>query len=312
MTHDDRYERENRRPYLGGPVPDRAPGPAPHDGVYVDARRLAMLEAQLAHQGEELQRLLGSRGRSGRPGIVHAEQLRAMAGHIGVLEHEVRQLRADAERGLGELRARIAEMDRLLDGVRGSRVQDAISSGELTSDLHRRHFMNAEAYRTLISQNLRRLAVRLCPVGSVPSPEALASVRARAVAELLQILFAGGPPGCPATAEDFRAELVARGRVSSQEEVGPELGRIVERAAVIARELTGDTLPGKLVFGTDVRTLPPGAYEPYNPGAIGLPGFLVAPAYVIDGDQPEELCRPLVFIGPDDADERPDNADRVA
>ncbi|MFJ8979203.1 hypothetical protein [Streptomyces sp. NPDC102282] len=332
MAHDDRHEREKRRPLLGATAPEPPPGWAPHEGVYVDRRWLAALEAQVvrleaqvARQGEEIQKLSGSRGRSGRSGNVHAEQLHEMSGRIGAQEREVRQMRVDVERGLGELHSRVAELDRLLDGVRGSRVQDAISSGELTSDLHRRHLMNAEAYRTLIAQNLRRLAVRLCPEQSFQSPEAMTSARAEAVAELLRILFASGPPGSPATAEELRTELGARGLLTNQEEVGPELGRIVERATGIARELTGDTLPATLTFDIDVRTLAPGAYEPYNPGATGVVcGFLVAPAYVIDGDQPEELLRPLVFIVPADASddaaagvasdaaERPDRVDRVA
>ncbi|MFB8118972.1 hypothetical protein ACFQ6U_02490 [Streptomyces sp. NPDC056465] len=324
MAHEDMHRHEEGKPSQGRPVPESLPGSS-YEAVHVDHRRLTALEAQVTWQGNELRKLMGSRGRLGRLSNVDADQLQVMAGRIAALEQWVRQLCSDVERSGNELRERLADMDRLLDGVRGSRVQDAISSGELTSDLHRRHLLNAEAYRTLIAQNLRRFAVRLCPVGSVQDAEMLASARARAVAELLQILFGGAPSGLPATAEELHSELVARGRPTSREEAGPELDKIVERAKVIARELAGDTLPAVLVgFGTDARTLPPSAYEPYNIGATGVPGFLVAPAYVIDGDQQDELLRPLVFIVPAGAAEtaldvadavaakRPDSADRVA
>ncbi|MFW6693192.1 hypothetical protein [Streptomyces sp. MAR4 CNX-425] len=316
MAPNGEHEWSDRQPPRGLPALPAPAEQAPQLSGHLDAQRLADLEALVARQGEELRRLSGSRGRFRPPAHTDAEQVQKqiqwLTGRIVGLEAEVEQLRAaDLRRGLDELRARVAEMDRLLDGVRGERVQDAINSGEVTSDLHRRHMRNADAYRTLVAQDLRRLAVLLCPVGP-EQDEPLAARRARAVAGLLGMLFAASPAGRPPAVEELVAQLAAGGYATDQDGFGQKLGQTVDRAADIARELAGGTLPATLVFGADVRGLPPGAYEPYNSGATGVPGFLVAPAYVIDGDRPLELARPLVFVVPADAGAQPGGAERGA
>ncbi|UCM88814.1 hypothetical protein [Streptomyces marincola] len=219
---------------------------------------------------------------------------RDTAERLGRLDAEVRSLRTEVRQRLDDVEARVARFDDALDGLIGARHQEAIESGEVTSDLHRHHLRNSEAYSGLIRQPLRGLAMRLCPVGTTAREE-LAEARARAVAAVLRLLFTEEAGGGPPSADALAAALAARGYPALGEKGLSALARVSDTAGAVRRGLAGDGLPAVLDFDADVAAL--GSWLPYNAGTGG-PAFLVAPAYTVPGAEPGELTKALVFVAP--------------
>ncbi|GGX97715.1 hypothetical protein [Streptomyces hiroshimensis] len=200
------------------------------------------------------------------------------------------------------LEDRIRQVETLLDRLRSAGVRDAIATGEAPSDMHRRHFQIKERYQRLVDQDLRRLASELCPAdarqwdrmaGGMPA------ARARSVAETVHLLFAPAQQGAAATTESVLTALTERGYAT--EGVEPRLHKAVDAANGIVRDMAAVELPATLQFDVGVDALAEGDYQPYNRQDTGAPGFVVAPAYAVQGEAPEHHLKAFVFLVPDEA-----------
>ncbi|MET9413683.1 hypothetical protein ABZY03_05755 [Streptomyces klenkii] len=200
------------------------------------------------------------------------------------------------------LEDRLRQAEVLLDRLRSAGVRDAIATGEAPSDMHRRHSQIKERYQRLVDQDLRNLARELCPADARQWDQmagGLPAARARAVSETVQMLFAAPRQGTPATAEHVQSTLAHRGYVT--EGADPRLHKVVDAANGILRDMAAVELPATLLFDADVTTLAEGEYQAYNRQDTGVPGFLVAPAYAVQGEAPENHLKAFVFLAPGEA-----------
>ncbi|CAM5274855.1 hypothetical protein [Streptomyces abikoensis] len=200
------------------------------------------------------------------------------------------------------LEARLRQAEVLLERLRSAGVRDAIATGEAPSDMHRRHAQIKERYQRLIDQDLRGLAKELCPADGRQWDQlagGLQAARARAVGETVHLLFGCAQHGTPATAEGVQAALAHRGYATEGAEL--RLRKAVDTANGIVRDMADVDLPASLLFDVDVTALAEGEYQPYNRQDTGVPGFLVAPAYAVQGEAPEHHLKAFVFLAPGEA-----------
>ncbi|WP_189383103.1 hypothetical protein [Streptosporangium nondiastaticum] len=200
------------------------------------------------------------------------------------------------------LETRLRQAEVLLDRLRSAGVRDAIATGEAPSDMHRRHSQIKERYQRLVDQDLRNLARELCPADARQwdqIPGGMPAARARAVSELVHMLFTAAQQGTPATAEGVQSALAHRGYVT--EGTDPRLRKAVDGANGIVRDMAAVELPASLLFDVDVTTLAEDEYQAYNRQDTGVPGFLVAPAYAVQGEAPENHLKAFVFLAPGEA-----------
>ncbi|MCQ8768326.1 hypothetical protein [Streptomyces telluris] len=230
----------------------------------------------------------------------------------GSAQHDITRLRETVGRlsdgvtvmasHVEHLEARLRQVETLLDRLRSAGVRDAIATGEAPSDMHRRHSQIKERYQRLVDQDLRNLARELCPAdarqwdriaGGMPA------ARARAVTETVHLLFAPAQQGAAATTEGVLSALAERGYAT--EGVEPRLRKAVDAANGVIRDMAAVELPATLQFDADVEALAEGDYQPYNRQDTGSPGFIVAPAYAVQGEAPEHHLKAFVFLVPDEA-----------
>ncbi|MFF7725174.1 hypothetical protein [Streptomyces sp. NPDC008001] len=200
------------------------------------------------------------------------------------------------------LETRLRQVEVLLDRLRSAGVREAIATGEAPSDMHRRHSQIKERYQRLVDQDLRNLARELCPADAGQWDRiagGLPAARARAVAETVHMLFAPAQQGKPATAVDVQAALAHRGYAT--EGTDSRLRKVVDTANGIVRDMADVELPASLLFDVDVTTLSEDDYQAYNRQDTGTPGFLVAPAYAVQGEAPENRLKAFVFLAPGEA-----------
>ncbi|MGK5732162.1 hypothetical protein [Streptomyces sp. URMC 124] len=217
---------------------------------------------------------------------------------VGQLSDGVTVLATRVER----LESRTRQVEGLLDRLRSAGVRDAIATGEAPSDMHRRHSQIKERYQRLVDQDLRNLARELCPADARPwdrVPGGMPAARARAVAETVHLLFAPARQGAAAAPEDVFSVLTERGYAT--EGADPRLRKVVDAANGIIRDMAAVELPATLQFDVGVDALAEGDYQPYNRQDTGTPGFVVAPAYAVQGEAPEHHLKAFVFLVPDEA-----------
>ncbi|MCF3101328.1 hypothetical protein IPZ58_07015 [Streptomyces roseoverticillatus] len=199
------------------------------------------------------------------------------------------------------LETRLRQAEVLLDRLRSAGVRDAIATGEAPSDMHRRHSQIKERYQRLVDQDLRNLARELCPADAQwdQIPGGMPAARARAVSETVLMLFTAAQQGTPATAEGVQSALAHRGYAT--EGIDPRLRKVVDGANGIVQDMADVDLPASLLFDVDVTALAEGDYQAYNRQDTGVPGFLVAPAYAVQGEAPENHLKAFVFLAPGEA-----------
>ncbi|WP_327235121.1 hypothetical protein OG349_15270 [Streptomyces sp. NBC_01317] len=202
--------------------------------------------------------------------------------------------------GLGERVDTMARnVELLLNALRDQGVRDAIDTGRATSDLHRDHLPLAETYRTLVTQSLRDLGRLLCPKEGDEGRTELARRRARAVAYLVVLLFHPLDRPMSSTQEEIAAQLRELGLATEVPGFRGQFPAVFQRAWELREGVAGLALPAALDFGTDVTALPADGYQPWEQQADDArPEFLIAPAYVVGGDRPRSLSRPVVFLTP--------------
>lgn len=208
-----------------------------------------------------------------------------------------------AVHGLGErLDAVVRNVDRVADALRDQGVRDAIDTGRVTSDVHRRHLELAENYWALVTQSLRNLGRVLCPKESDEGRAELARRRARAVAHLVRFLLqpldrpVSGPP------EEIVDRLRELGLATGGTQFHHQFAAVFSRAAALREDVAGLALTAGLDFDVDPTALSADDYQPWEQQQAdgAQPEFLVAPAYVVGGDRPRTFSPPIVFTTPAD------------
>ncbi|MFC9682471.1 hypothetical protein [Streptomyces sp. NPDC056948] len=203
--------------------------------------------------------------------------------------------------GLGErLDAVARNVELLLDALRDQGVRDAIDAGRATSDVHRRHLELAQTYRTLVTQALRDLGRLLCPKDGDEGRTELARRRAQAVAHLVVLLFQPLDQPMSSTPEEIVARLRALGLATEGTQFRGQFAAVFRRAAELREGMAGLALTAELDFAVDLTGLPADHYQPWEQQQADdvQPEFLIAPAYVVGGDRPQRLSRPIVFVTP--------------
>ncbi|MFI1422632.1 hypothetical protein ACH4VX_32620 [Streptomyces sp. NPDC020731] len=208
-----------------------------------------------------------------------------------------------AVHSLGERLEEVARsVDRVADALRDQGVRDAIDTGRVTSDVHRRHLELAQTYRALVTQSLRDLGRVLCPKESDEGRAELARRRARAVAHLVRFLFqpldqpVSGPP------EEIVDRLRELGLATGGTQFHHQFAAVFSRAAALREDVAGLALTAGLDFDVDPTALSADDYQPWEQQQAdgAQPEFLVAPAYVVGGDRPRTFSPPIVFTTPAD------------
>ncbi|MFI6376951.1 hypothetical protein [Streptomyces sp. NPDC050546] len=189
-------------------------------------------------------------------------------------------------------------VDLLLDALRDQGVRDAIDAGRATSDVHRRHLELAQTYRTLVTQALRDLGRLLCPKVGDEGRTELARRRAQAVAHLVALLFQPLDQPMSSTQEEIVDRLRAFGLATEGTQVRGQFAAVFRRAAELREGVAGLALSAELDFAVDLTALPADHYQPWEEQQAddAQPEFLIAPAYVVGGDRPQSLSRPIVFV----------------
>ncbi|MYV57204.1 hypothetical protein [Streptomyces sp. SID3212] len=202
--------------------------------------------------------------------------------------------------GLGERVDTVARnVELLLNALRDQGVREAIDTGRATSDLHRDHLPLAETYRTLVTQSLRDLGRLLCPKEEDEGRTELARRRARAVAQLVVLLFHPLDRPMSSAQEEVTARLRELGLATEVPGFRGQFPAVFQRASELREGVAGLALPAALDFETDVTALPADSHQPWEQQADDArPEFLIAPAYVVGGDRPRSLSLPVVFLTP--------------
>ncbi|MGX5213850.1 hypothetical protein ACWKT3_35030 [Streptomyces violaceus] len=203
--------------------------------------------------------------------------------------------------GLGErLDAVARDVELLLNALRDQGVRDAIDTGRATSDVHRRHLELAKTYRTLVTQSLRELGRMLCPKDGDEGRTELARRRAEAVAHLVVLLFQPLHEPMSSPPEEIVARLHAFGLATEGAQFRGQFAIVFRRAVELREDVASLALSAELDFSVDPTALQPDHYQPWEQQQAddAHPEFLIAPAYVVGGDRPRSLSRPIVFVTP--------------
>ncbi|MFJ8718102.1 hypothetical protein ACIRD9_33865 [Streptomyces violaceus] len=203
--------------------------------------------------------------------------------------------------GLGErLDAVARNVELLLNALRDQGVRDAIDAGRATSDVHRRHLELAHTYQTLVTQSLRELGRLLCPKDGDEGRTELARRRAQAVAHLVVLLFQPLDQPMSGAPEGIVARLRELGLATEGAQFRGQFAAVFRRAAELREGVAGLALTAELDFAVDPTALPADHYQPWEQQQAddAYPEFLIAPAYVVGGDRPRSLSRPIVFVTP--------------
>ncbi|MER5214139.1 hypothetical protein ABT063_27100 [Streptomyces sp. NPDC002838] len=202
---------------------------------------------------------------------------------------------------LGEQLGAVARNVQLIvDALRDQGVRDAFDGGSATSDIHHRHLDLAKNYSRLVRQDLRQLVRPLCPQQGDEGAMELARRRAHVVSQLVVTLFQPLDQPLSTEREQIVAELRASGLATDVAQFRGQFDAVFRKAAELRDGVADLPITAHLDFAVDLTALPADHYQAWNgEQADGTrPEFLIAPAYVMEGDRPRNFTKPIVFVAP--------------
>ncbi|MFE7541650.1 hypothetical protein [Streptomyces platensis] len=188
----------------------------------------------------------------------------------------------------------------LLDTLRNQGVREAIDEGRATSNTHHRHLELAKVYDRLVRQDLRQLVRLLCPQQSNEGEADLARRRADVVSKLVVSLFQPLDQPMYLEQEHFVAERRELGLAADTAQSRGLFDSVSRKAAELRDGVACLPFTAHLDFSIDIAALPADHYTAWDQRWAdgGHPEFLIAPAYMVGGDRPRNLTKPIVFVTP--------------
>jgi hypothetical protein len=217
------------------------------------------------------------------------------------------------EEDLADAAKRIAKLERIVDQERGEAVRAAIQGGAVVTDAHRRHDAIAEMYRSVVRNDMQTLARKWWLQSSKRTSDELVAARAGTIAHLTRVLLEDLDRPLPATADSIVADLrdgqhipprpEARYRTDADAQSEAEIVKLLEsllgRISKLRDMIEAAPLSAHFEFGVGIGALRPGEFEVWNDELRddGVPGILIAPAYVVRGEnQAQRLTKHVVLF----------------
>lgn len=220
-------------------------------------------------------------------------------------DERIRELELWHQRSEATIRNLSAEVGQLGDALRQEGVRDTIAKGAVTSSAHLDHETIGRDYQALVCNMVPPLAAQVWPMAEHDGGQAgdgvdphLACNRAHMVSTMTHHLF---DSRCPhVTVESTLAALQDGGHPTNNLD-SDRLARVVKRASELRRRAAELTPGGCWRFDGDVAKLRPNQFAVWNTEGLDgteVPQFLVAPGYIVLGEQPFTPQLPYVYVTP--------------